>query len=145
MPVPSSALKISRPARRQESLSTMLVGIDWPSRLRRKPVSIGCCTSTRTSNASPRFTLGGTCTLPSIMARASWLEERLVEARRGGHQHVHAADQEAIAGKLGQCPHLLRPREAHPRRDLGAPRLRVQMKCRDERTGIALREEVDRL
>ena len=68
-----SALKTSRAAVAcRDSLSTMCVGIACPSRVAAEAgLHRVLHQHTRTSNASPRFTLGGTCTRPSIMARAA--------------------------------------------------------------------------
>src|SRR5947209_18721687 len=114
MPVPNVALNTSRSPSRQASLSTMLVGIARPSRSRRYPVSIGCCTMTRTSNASPFWTEGGTCTRPIISAMAS---HRFVEAGGRGHEHLLLVQLEAPAREAREHAHGLRAGEAHARGD----------------------------
>src|SRR6185436_19554467 len=100
----------------------MLIGIARPFMSRRKPVSMGCWTSTRTSKASPLRTVDGTWRRPISIS-----DRRLVEAGGRGDEHLEVAQPVASARQGREDRDLLRAREPDARGDLGARRLRAEV------------------
>src|SRR5260221_11921349 len=79
---------------------------------RRKPVSIGCWITRRTSTVSPRLAFSGS----RMRAMAT-----LAAVGAGGFPHLdlHGVGPERAVGKFGHRDHALRAVEADSRADLG--------------------------
>src|SRR5687767_353700 len=91
-----------------------------PPASRRKPVSIGCWMTTRTSTISPRFASLGSWMRASAMSAA---------VGAGGFAHLdrHLIGPEAAVGELGDGGDALRAVEPDARAHLGAPRMRPEV------------------
>src|SRR3990172_8708648 len=90
-----------------------------PFASRRKPVSIGCWMTMRTSTGSPGFAWGGT------WMRAS----ATLVLRTGGFAHLdldHVGPERAV-GELGDGDHALRAVQAQARGELGAREVRAEV------------------
>src|SRR5688500_6696971 len=108
-----------------------------PPASRRKPVSMGCWMTMRTSTSSPRFASLG-----------SWMRARAMSAAVGArgfaHFDGHLVGPEAAVGELGDGRDALRAVEADARAHLGAPGMRPEVERGHLAHRVLLGDEVHR-
>src|SRR5688572_5325401 len=114
-----------------------LRGTRLPSASRRKPVSMGCWMTMRTSTSSPRLASLGTWMRASAMSAA-------VGARGFAHLDGDLVGPEAAVGKLGDRRHALGAVEPDARAHFGAPGMRPEIERGHLAHRVLLGDEVHR-